>query len=73
MTLAEAFAAQGYEIAREWTRDTGEAALLLKPPSVPADLAAVSAIITGAGAVSADGYPAWMPLRKLVFVVTTAP
>lgn len=73
MSLAETFTEAGYDVTRSWTRDTGDAALLLKPPRVPADLAAVSAIIEEAGASSVPGYPTWLGLRKLVLVVTETP
>ncbi len=42
----------------------------MRPPALPADLEAVSAIVAGAGSTMSEGYPTWMPLRKLVLVVT---
>lgn len=69
--LSEAFELAGYEITRIWTRDDGTDAMMVRPPTPPADLDAVTEIITGSGAVPVSGYPTWMPLRKLALVVTT--
>lgn len=72
MTLAETFESLGYVVVRSWTRDSGQPALLLQPPSLPVDMAKVELVVSDAGDTFAEGYPQWMALRKLVSVTTTA-
>lgn len=68
-------AEQGLSVEREWTRDNGQSAVLLKPETAPkadediqALIDVVSGIASTSGITPADGFPQWMKLRKVVFV-----
>lgn len=72
-------AEQGLTIEREWTRDNGDHALLLKPATAPktdAEVQAVLDVVSDIAAKSeitpAEGFPQWLKLRKVVFVAWEA-
>lgn len=73
--LRALFEGAGYTVNRSLPTDGGaKVSLLLAPPSLPADLHAVAAILTEAGHVIAtDWQPAWLELRKVVVVTVSNP